>query len=141
MDAPWLFTTAAPVLLDGWALAGRTARQIYHLHHITSDWFGHGWSPVLSAYTRRHPLDFGALSDPWRVELLCRFAESPAMRNSLTALIPCSPPAVAFMARCAGALESAYVLLPSPDKQRDPLSGLVRHDGRIPAPMTVQPPL
>ncbi len=136
MDAPWLFTTAAPVLLDGWTLAGRTARQIYNRHRITSDWFGHGWSPVLSAYTKRHPLDFGALSDPWRVELLCRFAESPAMRGNLMALIPCSREAKAFMTRCAGALERAYILLPLPDRQTDPLSGLIRHGGYVPADST-----
>ena len=119
----YLYMTMLPVLLDGKKYAGTVAMDMYLRHAVMPHWFGRGMDLRLAFYAQRHPLPapLGVLSDEILTEILLDFAEE---HEGLLALYPCSSEAEAFVARCATALESKYVILPL--CEGDPLAPLVR---------------
>lgn len=127
MNERYLFRTAVPILLDGGRLAGRVARLLYTRHGLDIHWFGQGWHPLLAIYANKHPvLPFDESNDRVTVRHLKAFAKERKSLSGIPTLIPCSPKAVAFLARVGRELEADYTLLEMPNLVKDPLSGLLR---------------
>ncbi len=127
MDQRYLYGTAVPVLLDGGKLAGRVALFLYARFGLDVHWFGEGRHLLLAIYAKKHPCpSYAEKNDRVTVRLLKAFAKERGRAAGIPALIPCSPEAVAFLARVGAELEEEYVLLEMPDSTKNPIRGLLR---------------